>query len=231
MEEFLTEYSYLGIAACVWGTALGFPIPEDIILLLSGWLCAKDYASLWVMLPMVFVCVVGGDMVIYGLGRWASPLVPKIPLLRHIMNERKLAMAEAAMLKHGGKTVFITRLTPLIRAPIYFTAGALKMPAWRFFVADMAGALISVPIVVLLGWGFSEQIEKLKDYAHDVQHLVKWGMAIAVVLIISLYVYFSIRQKRQMEAEARELDPQLHHHLDRPVEIRPMGEDEEEEKK
>lgn len=227
MEDFLKAYSYLGIAACVWGTALGFPIPEDIILLLSGWLCAKDFATLWLMLPLVFVCVVGGDMVIYGLGRWAAPYVPKIPLLKHIMNERKLAMAEAAMLKHGGKTVFITRLTPLIRAPIYFTAGALKMPAWRFFIADAMGAIISVPIVIFLGYFFSDQIEKLKHYSEEMQHVMKWVLLAAVIVIICIYVFFMIKQKRQMEREARELDPQLHHHLDKPVEIRPMGDDDE----
>ncbi len=209
MKQFCIENPYTGILAAVWGTGMGFPVPEDIILLMAGWLCGHGYANVWWMIFWVYLCILASDSFIYYLGWRYGHHVPKFPLIRVILTEKKMAMAEAAFLKHGSKTVFITRLTPLIRAPIYFTAGAFKMPLWKFVFFDGLAALIGTPIVIFAGYFFGDQWDALVSASHTVQMVVIAG----VVVFIAIMVYVHLRQKRKLIAEAKELDAQLHHHL------------------
>src|SRR5262249_39760174 len=48
--------------------------------------------------------------------------------------------------------VIIARFLPGLRFMAGPLAGALGFPAWRFFVANVTGAVIYVPIVVGAGW-------------------------------------------------------------------------------
>lgn len=209
LEQFLLDWSYTGVTLFMWGTGMGFPVPEDVVLLLAGWICAKGAASLWIMLPLVYVSIVGADVFIYWLGLRLGHHVPKLPLVRSMLSEKKLAMAEAAFHKHGSKTVFITRLTPLIRAPIYFTAGAFKFPFHKFVFYDAAAALIGTPIVVFVGYFGANQIDKMKEYSHGVQ------MAIFAVVatFVTCMVLWHRKQTRKLEEAARKLEPILHHHV------------------
>ncbi len=209
MKQFCIENPYTGILAAVWGTGMGFPVPEDIILLMAGWLCGHGYASVWWMIFWIYLSILGSDTFIYYLGWRYGHHVPKFPLFRIVLTEKKMAMAEAAFLKHGSKTVFITRLTPLIRAPIYFTAGAFKMPLWKFVFFDGLAALIGTPIVVFAGYFFGDQWDALVSASHTVQMVVLGG----VILFVAIFLYGHYRQKRKLIAEAKELDAQLHHHL------------------
>ena len=216
MKQFCIENPYTGILLAVWGTGMGFPVPEDIILLMAGWLCAHDnpatgepYANVWWMIFWVYLCIIASDSFIYYLGWRYGHHVPKFPLIRVILTEKKMAMAEAAFLKHGNKTVFITRLTPLIRAPIYFTAGAFKMPLWKFVFFDGLAALIGTPVVIFAGYFFGDQWDALVSASHTVQTVV----IIGVLSFLAILAFIHLRQKRKLIAEAKELDAQLHHHL------------------
>lgn len=209
LEQFLLDWSYTGVTIFMWGTGMGFPVPEDVILLLSGWICAKEAASLWIMLPLVYFSILGADIFIYWLGLRLGHHVPKLPFIRTMLSEKKLAMAEAAFHKHGSKTVFITRLTPLIRAPIYFTAGAFKFPFHKFVFYDATAALIGTPIVVMVGYLGANQIEKMKEYSHGVQIAI----FCVVATVVAAMVFLHMRQSKKLEAAAAQLEPILHHHV------------------
>ena len=210
MEQFLLDWSYTGVTLFMWGTGMGFPVPEDVVLLLAGWICAKEAANIWIMLPLVYVSILGADIFIYWLGLRLGHHVPKLRFVRSMLSEKKLAMAEAAFHKHGSKTIFITRLTPLIRAPIYFTAGAFKFPFYKFLISDASAALIGTPIVVAAGYLGANQIEKVKEYSHGVQIAI----FASVALIVFALLFWQSRQKKKLEEAAKRLDPILHHHVD-----------------
>lgn len=209
LEQILLDWSYTGVTLFMWGTGLGFPVPEDVVLLLAGWVCAKSAAHLWIMLPLVYFSIIGADIFIYWLGLRMGHHVPKLPLIRSMLSEKKLAMAEAAFHKHGSKTVFITRLTPLIRAPIYFTAGAFKFPFHKFVISDASAALIGTPIVVFVGYFGANQIDKMKEYSHGVQIAI---ICVVASVVIGMVLWHR-KQARRLEAEAQKLDPILHHHV------------------
>ena len=141
MEDFFREWSYLAVALYLWGTGFGLPFPEDVCLMLAGWLCAEEYASLWLMLPVCIVCVFGSDCVIYVIGRKWGHHVTKWPLFRKMLTKDKLEKAEQLYHKHGGKTLFAARFLPFVRASTFFVGGTFKYPFWKFCLFDGGAAI------------------------------------------------------------------------------------------
>jgi len=210
MEELIKEWSYWGVAFFLWGTGFGVPLPEDICLLAAGWLCGQDIAELWIMLPLTLFCVLGSDCLIYFLGWKFGRRVTRIWPFRKILNEHKLAKAEALFHTHGGKTLFAARFMPLVRAPSFFTAGTFQYSFLKFLFYDGMAALLSVPALVLAGYFFADQFQRVKQVAREVQILIAIGVALLVVTYIGYHLWRRKREKAELAsvADARGNDVQ-----------------------
>jgi len=184
----LSLWPYISILGIIIISGFGVPIPEETPLLLAGVFCGTGQANIWVMLPLCFTAVMGADAVVYWLGRKYGHHVPKLPLMRRFLTPKRLATAEAAFHRHGGKTLFVCRFLPGIRAPMLFTAGTFRIPYWKFLLFDGSAACMSVPWLVLLPYWFIDDVEKIRHMAHEVQI----GIAVGVVLLIALF--FVIRR-------------------------------------
>ena len=134
----------------------------------------------------------GADCVLYFMGRRLGHHVPKLPLLRRFLDEKHLARAERAFHSHGGKTLFIVRFLPGLRAACYFTAGSFKLPFWKMLVFDGGAALISVPTLVLVGFFFSSHFDKLHRLTKEVQILI----ALAVIAVVAGFLVIKIFRRR-----------------------------------
>jgi membrane protein DedA with SNARE-associated domain len=184
-------------------SGLGMPIPEDIPLLAAGYLCylGRDEPgglSLWFMIPATFVAVLGADFLIYYLGRRYGHHLPKMRLLSRYLTPERLAQAQLKFHNHGGKTLFVARFMPGLRAPAFFSAGVFKIPFWKMLVFDGSAALISVPTLVLLAYIFGAQIAKVRKMAGQVQLAV----AVAIVLTIVVIVFWKTRKHRKAATAA-----------------------------
>ena len=204
MEEFLTHFGYWGIFLVLAASGAGLPFPEDIPLIFGGYLCARGMASLEIMIPFTFVTVLGADTLLYLIGRKYGRHVTKLPLFRRFLTPQRLAAAEMAFHTHGGKTLFTSRFVPGVRAAVFFTAGVFKIPAWKFLLFDGAAALLSVPLLVLVGYYGADHIDKVKDAAFTTQLCI--GLVI-VTLIVLLYLR-KRRNKKAMAAQFAKVDNQ-----------------------
>lgn len=183
MEQFLTHFGYWGIFFVLLASGVGLPFPEDIPLIFGGYLCASGFASLEIMIPFTFVTVLGADTMLYLIGRKYGRHVPNLPFFRRFLTPQRLAAAEIAFHNHGGKTLFTSRFVPGVRAAVFFTAGVFKIPAWKFLLFDGAAALLSVPLLVLVGYWFSSHIDKVRNAAFTTQICIGLLIATAILLI------------------------------------------------
>ena len=95
--------------------------------------------------------------------------------------------------RHGFWTVVVGRHTPGLRAPIFFLSGASGVGFWKFLIADMLSAAVTVPIVVTLGYFFGEHLDDIRRLIHKVQ----WGIAAAAVLALVIFLTHRRRRRRQ----------------------------------
>lgn len=190
IEQWLSQYApespYLVIFGVLLATGFGLPLPEDIPLLIAGYLCGQTpgkHPTVWVMIPGCMIAIVGSDVLLYYLGRWMGPSIHRHPILKRIVGNRNLARARAAFKKHRAKFVFFARFLPGVRAPAFFTAGTFKMPIRKFLLWDGAAACLSVPPAILVGYFFHDHI----DYARDA---LSKGKTVGFVIIGALILFF-----------------------------------------
>jgi len=193
VELWLEEYTYVVLAVLLLSSGLGAPIPEDIPLLIGGWLCRQGQAQALIMLFVAWTFVLAGDCVLYILGRYYGHHVPRLPGFRNLLTESRITRAEAFFARHGGKTVFAMRFLAGVRAATWFAAGALKIPFWKFIAYDGAAALVFVPAYLLLGWFFADQWGRVHRFA-------QWGqvaLALGILAVVTVLMTWQILRHRR----------------------------------
>jgi len=143
-------------AAIVFATAFGesfvflsLLFPGTSILLAAGALISAGSLP---YLPLVAGAVAGavlGDGAAFWVGRRFGGVVGGIwPFSR---NPDLLAGGIRFFERHGGKSVFIGRFFFSFRSVIPIAAGILRMPADRFWLANIGSAVVWAPMVLLAG--------------------------------------------------------------------------------
>jgi membrane protein DedA with SNARE-associated domain len=205
MEEFLRSWSYLGVFVGILLTGIGFPMPEELPVVIGGVLAGKDTVTWWIMLPVCIVGVVIGDGLLYGIGRlWGPRLLQLHWVKTKLMPPERLQSIEDNFQKHGIKILLFARMTPGIRAPIFFTAGLTRLSLIRFVIADAIYAVPGVTLLFFLGYWFMDGMVKLIE--EDVEH-VKSIIIMVVVLAVAGYFTYRFLRRPVVTGDPKEMPP------------------------
>ena len=185
--------AYLSIFAVLVACGLGVPLPEDISLILGGFLVYKGAAHLWGMVATGFVGILVGDSLIYLAGRRVGLRVrTRHGWLARVVTPVRRRYVEDLFARHGEKIVIGARFMPGVRAVAYFVAGSAGMPYARFICFDGLAALCSAPLFVLLGYRFGRHLQ-------EVIELMKRYQLIAVgILLLSVLLWAAVRRWREV---------------------------------
>ena len=173
----------------------GFPIPEDIPLILAGVAGAKGIVSTKLVWLTCYVGVMVADLLVYFGGylfggrlleagkksKFFPAITPKsVERVREGLRKRRLVI------------IFIGRHLFPVRTVTFLTAGALRVPFLEFLFADGIAALVSVTLVVWLGYYLGGKITP-EVISHFVQQAHLYLFAIVALLVL----YYAVRWQRQ----------------------------------
>jgi membrane protein DedA with SNARE-associated domain len=182
ISAYIEHFTYIGLFVVLMLCGLGMPIPEDVALLAGGYLVHERIARYPITLVVALLGVVAGDNSLFFMGRhFGTGLVRYFglrPGRRH-----QVERIQGFMQRHGARAIFYARFLAGLRALIYLSAGSFGVRPAVFLLYDLLGALISVPIVVTLGYIFGKQLEMLVRYIGGFERLI------VVVAILSAAVY------------------------------------------
>lgn len=170
MFESLIEYGYQGIFLALVMSGLGFPIPEELPVIMAGILVGHDDSTLrwYIMLPVVMAGVVISDGFLYGIGRiWGSRFLDLRWVQRRIVTPEKRAQIEKNLHERGIMILLGARLLPGIRSPIFIVAGSLRVPLGRFLLADGLYAIPGVNLLFWLAYVLTDQMLVIYNSMHD----------------------------------------------------------------
>ncbi|HZZ07905.1 MAG TPA: DedA family protein [Candidatus Binataceae bacterium] len=183
VSAYIQHFTYLGLLVVLILCGMGLPIPEDAALLAGGFLVHRGIIQYPITLVVALVGVVAGDNSLFFLGRrFGTGLVAYLGIGRP-RSQRQIEWLKEFMRRHGHRAIFYARFVAGLRALVYLTAGSLGVSPLRFFLYDLAGAVISVPVVVTLGYLFGNELEAALRYIGGVEKVV-W-----LVAALSLGVY------------------------------------------
>jgi len=148
---------------------------EDAAILAAGFARVEHALPLLYAYIPVYLGIVCGDVLIYGLGRMAQ----SNKWLRSKIIGPKVERLKLWLEKHLVRVLVVCRLTPGLLFPTFVACGWFKIPFWRFTtVSILAGAVYSslvLTIVILFG----EAV---------LFHLGYWAWAVLLVIVIALTV-------------------------------------------
>jgi len=156
----------LAIAAVIFaecGLLVGLFLPGDTLLLTAGLFAGQGKLPLLPLLLMIIIAGTAGYETGYLLGQRAGPKVFKRKnglLLR----EDYIGQTEEFFKKHGAIAIVVARFIAHVRTLVPVIAGAGSMDRRRFFITNLAGAVLWGSGVTMLGYGLGSQIPNVDKY-------------------------------------------------------------------
>lgn len=184
------HWGYAAVFAIVLLGSVGLPVPEETILMLTGYLVWRGDLSF----PLV--CVVGvvsaslGDNAGYWLGRRFGRQALRRYATRFWLSSATLEASQRFVLRHGMLAVFVARFVPGLRFAAGPVSGLSGIPVSSFFIANILGAVCYVPIVVGLGYalgrGAGSRLERVRAAGVAVEHIVLPAALVATCIALLL---------------------------------------------
>jgi len=186
LQEFVDNFTYLGVFAVLLLGSLGVPIPEEMPIIAAAVLSHEGIVRWWLALLLCLLGVLSGDVVLYWVGRHWGEQVLNWRMVRLVLSPAREQWLKAAYRRHALKTVVTARHVMGLRAAAFLTAGIARVPFWKFIVADAGAAVLGVPLGFGLAYFFTDQIEAI---VADVHRAERWlGLAVLLALAAMLAV-------------------------------------------
>jgi len=199
MQNGILLYSVLFLM--LLGGAIGLPIPEDLPLILGGVVVHTGQAKIELVLLICYVGVVLGDLLIFFVGRWFGPSLFQKSWFKRRFTPSKVRKVRFNLERRSLLMILVARHLFYLRTATFLTCGAVRMSPYRFIVADMFAALISVPLMVGLGYLAAQHIDVVLATVSRTKYVV---LVVSALLLIG-YFWYS-RRRKSCDKESTEAD-------------------------
>lgn len=156
-----------------------------IAMLTGGAMLSLGLVSFLPLYATLLAADVGSDIVWYLIGRLGTRSFIERWGRYFGVAERELARAERRFHKYDTRIIFLSKLTMGFGLAIatLVTTGLLRVPFWRFMVANTAGALVWVLFLITVGYYWGNVLELLPPYAQILSTL----FALAALYVVARY--------------------------------------------
>ena len=173
------------------GLLIGFFLPGDSLIFISGMICVSKPGllgvNLFTLILLLCVAAILGNIVGYWFGyKVGPPLFERKDSL--IFKKKYLEVTRKFYDKNGGKTLIIGRFLPIIRTFAPILAGVVKIEFKKFMLYNLVGALAWIGTLCSIGYylGTYEWVQKNIGY-----------IVIALIIITSIPVLTTFLRERK----------------------------------
>ena len=188
---FINQCSYVGIFLLMTLESMVAPIPSELVMPFAGFLI---FTGQFGVVPVMVASTLGsivGSLLSYGMGMLGKPVV-----LRYgrylLLNVHHLEWTEKFFLRHGGKTIFISRFIPVVRHLISIPAGLARMPLIPFILYTAVGATLWNMFLTYLGFRLKQNWQLIQKYTHILDYFVVAGL-----IGVAGYLIWKIKRARK----------------------------------
>lgn len=158
------------------GLFIGFLIPGDSILVITGLLATQGIFSLPILLLTIPLSSIIGYWFGYIFGKkFGKKIFPKNKSV--LFNKKHLERAHSFYKKHGAITIILARFIPIVRTFAPIIAGIADMNYKKFFVFNILGGIFWTYSMLLFGYFLGNSIPNIDKYLLAI---------IAIIILVSL---------------------------------------------
>ena len=193
--DWVTQYGYPAVFALQMLGIIGFPMPDETLLVTVGFLVSQGGMSL----PPALLAAACGSMcgitVSYSIGRFVGlPFVHKFGRFLHVTDEN-LAKMHNWFERYGKWTMLLAYYVPGVRHMAAIFAGTAKLPYHEFAIFAYSGAAVWTTTFILLGYYLGPQVKKLMPLIHEYLVVIAIAAVVLIVLVLVVRHYWMRRAK------------------------------------
>ena len=148
--DFIGSVGYAGVFVLTMLGSACIPIPSEATMLFAGFKVSDGDLNLFGVIAAGVAGDLIGCMIAYAAGYYGRIDLLERNKLIHI-DRKRLDWVDGWFQRRGDITVFVGRLLPLVRAFISLPAGVAEMPLRRFIPLTLAGSVIWLSSLTLIG--------------------------------------------------------------------------------
>ena len=155
-EELVREHGFVGIFILMLVTSMTilFPLPGWAVLVIAPGIMGLSGGGIFWLAVVATTGATLGETTGYLAGYWGRVMIPE----KHQKNYEKI---QRLMRNYGSKGIFIVAMMPFPFDLVGIASGVLRFPLWKFLVYSWPGRMIRTIVLVHLGWGIFEILEKV----------------------------------------------------------------------
>jgi len=192
------HFSYLAIFFFALFAGYFIPIPEEIILLITGFMAWSNMIHLTPAIFVVIIAFIIGDNILYKLTLKHNKHVNK--LIHEVLSIKIISKKREFLEKHVGVTIFVSRFMPFLRfvGPVF--SGCVKAPQKTFMLFNTLAIVIYAPFVIWVGYFFNNYFSLIATEIGKIKHILFILILVIIGLLISRAVdsYFNDSKEQKI---------------------------------
>jgi membrane-associated protein len=202
-------YALLGVALIVFaetGLLIGFLLPGDTLLILSGVLAIETTAghnafgtNVWIVAIAIGLAAFLGGEVGYLIGHHFGPRIFERKE-SGLFSKKNVERTNAFFVRFGPLAVILARFVPVVRTFAPIAAGVGHMPWKRYSLYNLIGAVIWGVGLTMFGYGIGH-IPGVSDFVEQYIDVVLIGVVLIVAVPTVWHYVASVLKARKLAKE------------------------------
>jgi membrane protein DedA with SNARE-associated domain len=155
------HHGYAFLFCYVFAVQAGVPVPSDPVLLIMGAAVGDGRYSFSIALLITVTAALLGDLFWYELGRLRGRSVLSLLCKFSLEPDTCVRKTEVGFMKRGAWSLLFTKFVPGVSLISIALAGTMKVPRWRFLLADAAGSALWCTTYLSVGALFRHQVDEV----------------------------------------------------------------------
>jgi membrane protein DedA with SNARE-associated domain len=195
--DLVSRFGYGIVFAGVGVESMGVPVPGETALVIGAVLAAQGRLAPWGVALAAWAGAVTGDNIGYFVGRRFGDRLVRLPVLRLVYDQRRIAVADRFFARWGVLAVFFGRFVALLRILAGPLAGIHRMPWTHFVVANAAGGAVWVAAITTIGLLIGNNLDRAVSVVSQAGYI---GLGAAALLVVGFVAWWHATRARRERA-------------------------------
>lgn len=174
-------------------SAFGLPLPEEITLLLAGYLAYLGFTNFLTTVVVMSMSIVVADFCGYLLGRYLGDFLYEKVLGRFEFTRELLEKGKKYVDRFGEKVIILTRPIFGVRFIVPIMMGHFRMNVKKFLIYDFVAALPYSLVIISLSYYLGSIFTLIADFK-GIKHIFEW--LIGGIIVIWVILHYIKKRKR-----------------------------------